>query len=43
MEKAVYKKQVALLLSVLPEVAKEECFARHGDQSFRAEYAASFG
>ena len=30
MEKAVYKKQVALLLSILPEVAKEECFALHG-------------
>ena len=29
MEKA-YKKQVALLLSVLPEVAKEKCFALHG-------------
>jgi len=29
MEK-VYKRQVALLLSVLPEVAKEECFALHG-------------
>jgi len=27
---ATYKKQVALLLSVLPEVAKEECFALHG-------------
>jgi hypothetical protein len=25
-----YKKQVALLLSVLPEVGKEECFALHG-------------
>lgn len=25
-----YKKQVALLLSVLPEVAKENCFALHG-------------
>ena len=25
-----YKKQVALLLSVLPEVAKESCFALHG-------------
>ena len=25
-----YKKQVQLLLSVLPEVAKEECFAMHG-------------
>jgi len=29
MEKA-YKKQVQLLLSVLPEVAKETCFALHG-------------
>ncbi len=27
---ATYKKQVSLLLSVLPEVAKEECFALHG-------------
>lgn len=26
----VYKKQVALLLSVLPEVAKEKSFALHG-------------
>src|SRR5690554_2733899 len=25
-----YKKQVALLLSVLPEVTKESCFALHG-------------
>lgn len=30
MEKPAYKKQVALLLSVLPEVAKENCFALHG-------------
>lgn len=30
MEKAVYKRQVALLLTVLPEVAKEKCFALHG-------------
>ena len=27
---ATYKKQVQLLLNVLPEVAKEECFALHG-------------
>ena len=26
----VYKKQVSLLLDVLPEVAKEDCFALHG-------------
>jgi len=25
-----YTKQVKLLLDVLPEVAKEECFAMHG-------------
>ena len=25
-----YKRQVALLLDVLPEVAREECFALHG-------------
>jgi len=25
-----YKKQAALLLKVLPEVAKESCFALHG-------------
>lgn len=25
-----YKKQVALLLNVIPEVAKESCFALHG-------------
>lgn len=30
MENAVYKKQVALLLTVLPEVAKESCIALHG-------------
>lgn len=29
MEEA-YKKQVSLLLDVLPEVAKENCFALHG-------------
>lgn len=26
----IYERQVALLLSVLPEIAKEECFALHG-------------
>lgn len=26
----VYRRQVALLLNVLPEVAKEKCFALHG-------------
>ncbi len=30
MEAATYKKQVELLLKVLPEVAKESCFALHG-------------
>jgi predicted nucleotidyltransferase component of viral defense system len=30
MEKAVYKRQAALLLAVLPEIAKEKCFALHG-------------
>src|SRR5258708_11185054 len=30
MEKAIYKRQAALLLNVLPEVAKENCFALHG-------------
>jgi predicted nucleotidyltransferase component of viral defense system len=30
MEKVIYKRQVELLLSVLPEVAKEKCFALHG-------------
>src|ERR1700678_2646584 len=30
MENAAYKRQVALLLNVLPEVAKENCFALHG-------------
>jgi predicted nucleotidyltransferase component of viral defense system len=30
MEKAIYKKQAALLLNVLPEVAKEKCFSLHG-------------
>jgi predicted nucleotidyltransferase component of viral defense system len=27
---AIYKRQVALMLAVLPEVAKEKCFALHG-------------
>lgn len=30
MAKAAYESQVALLLKVLPEVAKEDCFALHG-------------
>jgi len=30
MAKASYKKQAAILLAVLPEVAKETCFALHG-------------
>jgi len=30
MANATYKKQVSLLLSVLPEVAREKCFALHG-------------
>src|SRR4051812_21302215 len=30
MQKQAYKNQVALLLDVLPEVAKETCFAMHG-------------
>lgn len=30
MEKEAYRKQVLLLLNVLPEVAKETCFAMHG-------------
>ena len=30
MQKPDYKKQVALLLDVLPDVAKESCFAMHG-------------
>src|ERR1700754_1045169 len=30
MEKAIYKKQAALLLNALPEVAKEKCFALKG-------------
>lgn len=30
MANATYRKQVELLLSVLPEVAKEKCFALHG-------------
>ena len=30
MEKAIYKRQVAFLLRVLPLVAKEKCFALHG-------------
>jgi predicted nucleotidyltransferase component of viral defense system len=28
--KDVYKKQVSLLLDILPEIAKEEVFALHG-------------
>lgn len=30
MEHEAYKRQVALLLSIIPEVAKETCFALHG-------------
>ncbi len=30
MIKEEYKKQVQLLLTVMPEVAKEDCFALHG-------------
>jgi len=30
MGKAIYKRQAALLLNVLPEVAKEKCFSLHG-------------
>lgn len=30
MESKAYKQQVRLLLDVLPEVAKESCFAMHG-------------
>ncbi|MCF0075739.1 nucleotidyl transferase AbiEii/AbiGii toxin family protein [Dyadobacter sp. CY261] len=30
MENRIYKRQVGLLLDVLPEVAKEDCFALHG-------------
>ena len=30
MEVQLYKRQVALLLNILPEVAKETCFALHG-------------
>ncbi|MEO8085292.1 MAG: nucleotidyl transferase AbiEii/AbiGii toxin family protein [Bacteroidota bacterium] len=30
MAKEAYKKQVKLLLSVLPEIARETCFALHG-------------
>ncbi len=30
MESKIYRKQVALMLSVIPEVAKENCFALHG-------------
>lgn len=30
MANQIYKKQVQLLLQVLPEVAKEACFALHG-------------
>jgi predicted nucleotidyltransferase component of viral defense system len=30
MKKEVYKKQVALLIDIIPEVAKEKCFALHG-------------
>ena len=30
MVKEAYKKQVALLLNVIPEIAKESCFALHG-------------
>lgn len=36
--KATYKKQVQLLLDVLPEVAKEECFAMHGGTAINLFY-----
>ncbi|MGI9229721.1 MAG: nucleotidyl transferase AbiEii/AbiGii toxin family protein [Gammaproteobacteria bacterium] len=33
-----YKKQVALLLNVLPEIAKEDCFALHGGTAINFYY-----
>ncbi|HII1670883.1 TPA: nucleotidyl transferase AbiEii/AbiGii toxin family protein [Salmonella enterica] len=36
--KEAYKKQVQLLLNVLPEVAKEECFAMHGGTAINLFY-----
>jgi hypothetical protein len=29
MKQKVYKKQVALMINIIPEVAKEKCFALH--------------
>ncbi|ARU94028.1 nucleotidyl transferase AbiEii/AbiGii toxin family protein [Tatumella citrea] len=36
--KEIYKKQVQLLLDVLPEVAKEDCFAMHGGTAINLFY-----
>jgi hypothetical protein len=36
--KDTYKKQVQLLLDVLPEVAKETCFAMHGGTAINLFY-----
>lgn len=37
-----YKSQVTLLLNVLPEVAKEACFAMHGGTAINL-FAVSMG
>ena len=42
MAQAAYKKQAALLLSVLPEVAKETCFALHGGTAINLFYRSCF-
>lgn len=36
--KSIFKKQVQLLLDVLPEVGKEECFAMHGGTAINLFY-----
>ncbi len=36
--KDTYRKQVQLLLDVLPEVAKEACFAMHGGTAINLFY-----
>jgi len=38
MIKEEYKKQVSLLLLVLPEIAKERCFALHGGTAINPHY-----
>jgi hypothetical protein len=38
MSNETYKRQVGLLLNVLPEVAKETCFALHGGTAINLSF-----